>query len=116
MVEERLMALVISGVDAAQETGKLLENLPELWGKANLKQRREIFLTMLDGVYVDALEEKRIVGIRSKPAFWPLFEIATTTDVPGEEDVRAHVGEGPQINLDDAWKLGTVNTKSHFVI
>ena len=33
---------------------------------------------MLDGVYVDTVEEKTIVAIRPKPAFRPLFEIATT--------------------------------------
>jgi hypothetical protein len=30
---------------------------------------------MLEAVYVDALEEKRIVAIKSKPAFRPLLEI-----------------------------------------
>ena len=35
---------------------------------------------MLDAVYVDAVEEKAIVAIRPKPAFQPLFEIATTRE------------------------------------
>ena len=33
---------------------------------------------MLDAVYVDTVDEKAIVAIRPKPAFRPLFEIATT--------------------------------------
>ena len=33
---------------------------------------------MLDTVYVDIIDEKAIVAIRRKPAFRPLFEIATT--------------------------------------
>ena len=33
---------------------------------------------MLDAVYVDTVEEKSIVAIRPKPAFLPLFEVATT--------------------------------------
>lgn len=33
---------------------------------------------MLEAVYVDTVEEKSIVAIRPKPAFQPLFEIATT--------------------------------------
>ena len=33
---------------------------------------------MLDGVYVDTVDEKAIVAIRPKPTFRPLFEIATT--------------------------------------
>ena len=35
---------------------------------------------MLDAVYVDTVEEKANVAIRPKPAFQPLFEIATTTE------------------------------------
>ena len=41
-------------------------------------ERRRILLTMLEAVYVDTIEEKSIVAIRPKPAFIPLFEIATT--------------------------------------
>ena len=33
---------------------------------------------MLDAVYVDTVDENAIVAIRPKPAFRPLFEIATT--------------------------------------
>ena len=33
---------------------------------------------MLDGVYVATVDEKAIVAIRPKPAFRPLFEVATT--------------------------------------
>lgn len=40
-------------------------------------------MTMLSEVYVDAVEEKRIVAIRPKPAFRALFEIATTRDGSG---------------------------------
>ena len=43
-----------------------------------MAEQRKLLLTMLDAVYVDTVEEKIIVVIRSKPAFWPLFEIATT--------------------------------------
>jgi len=32
---------------------------------------------MLDAVYVDSKNKKRIVSIRPKPAFRPLFEVAT---------------------------------------
>ena len=35
---------------------------------------------MLDAVYVDTVAEKAIVAIRPKPAFQPLFEIATTRE------------------------------------
>ena len=49
-----------------------------MWDEANLTERRKLLLTMLDAVYVDTVEEKAIVAIRPKPAFKPVFEIATT--------------------------------------
>ena len=76
--EEKLASLVEPGVDATTQAGKLLENLPALWDEANLSERRNILLSMLDAVYVDTVEEKSIVAIRAKPAFQPLFEIVTT--------------------------------------
>ena len=37
-------------------------------------------MTMLDAVYVDSVEEKAIVAIQPKPAFLPLFQVATTRE------------------------------------
>jgi len=74
---------VIPGVDSAKEAGKLLEDLPALWEAATLAERRKLLLTMLDGVYVDTVDEKAIVAVRPKPAFRPLFEIATTRSGSG---------------------------------
>ena len=73
-------SLVVPGVDATKEAGKLLENLPTLWEEANLPERRKLLMSMLEAVYVDTVEEKAIVAIRPKPAFMPLFEIATTRE------------------------------------
>ena len=50
------------------------------WEKAALGERRRILLTMLVAVYVDTVEERRIVAIRPRPAFRPLFEVATTRE------------------------------------
>ena len=69
---------MVPDADAAVTAGKLLEDLPALWEQADLGERRRILLTMLDAVYVDTVEERRIVAIRPRPAFRPLFEIATT--------------------------------------
>ena len=74
----------------------MVENLPQLWGKANLGQRREMLVTMLDAVYVDAVDEKRIVAIRPKPAFRPLLEIATTRE--GSDIVQVHDDEEDERN------------------
>ena len=70
-------------MDAAREAGKLLEDLPTLWGEANLTERRKLLPSMLDAVYVDTVEEKAVVAIRPKPALRPLFEIATTREGSG---------------------------------
>jgi hypothetical protein len=40
-------------------------------------KQRTLLLAMLDAVYVDAREEKRVVAIKPKVAFRSLFEIAT---------------------------------------
>ena len=77
-LEEKLRSLVVPGADAAVTAGKLLEDLPALWETADLGERRRILMTMLDAVYVDTVEEQRVVAIRARPAFRPLFEIATT--------------------------------------
>ena len=77
-LEDSISGLVVSGADSSKEAGKLLEDLPTLWEAVTLAERRKLLLTMLDAVYVDTVEEKAIVAIRPKPAFQPLFEIATT--------------------------------------
>ena len=33
---------------------------------------------MIDGVNIDAKDEKRVVAIKPKPAFRPVFQVATT--------------------------------------
>ena len=40
-------------------------------------------MTTLDAAYVDTVEERRIVAIKPKVAFGPLFEIATTREGSG---------------------------------
>ncbi len=82
-LEERIQSLVVPGIDAAQEAGKLLEDLPRLWAEADKGERRKILLTMLDAIYVDTVEEKAIVALRPKPAFQALFQVATTKEGSG---------------------------------
>ena len=75
-----MSSLRVPGVESAEAAGKMLENLPQLWGKADLVRRREMLVTMLDAVYVECRDEKSIVAIRAKPAFRPLFEIVSTIE------------------------------------
>src|SRR5512147_2850068 len=37
LLEMELESLVVPGVDAAEEAGKLINNLPDLWASANLE-------------------------------------------------------------------------------
>ena len=82
-LEDKLRSLVVPDADVAVEAGNLLDNLPRLWEKADLRERRGILMTMLDAVYVDTVEEKRIVALRPRPAFRPLLEIATMREGSG---------------------------------
>ena len=79
----KLASLIVPGVDAATEAGKLLEELPRLWAGANLSERHKVLATMLEAVYVDAAEPSAVVAIRPKPAFRPLFQVAATREGSG---------------------------------
>ncbi len=107
-LEDQMASLVVPGVDAAKEAGKLLEDLPALWEQADLGEHRQILMTMLDAVYVDTVEEKSIVAIRPKPAFMPLFEVATTREGSGvllisEKELPPDASEGPEATGPCLW-------------
>ncbi len=76
-LEMELESLVVPEVDAAAEAGRLVQNLPELWGNATLDERHELVGRMLDGVYVDLKDSRSIVGIKPKPPFREVFRVAT---------------------------------------
>ncbi|MFQ6028746.1 MAG: recombinase family protein [Dehalococcoidia bacterium] len=82
-LEEKLGSLVVPGIEAAQEAGKLLEDLPQLWDEADLGERRKILMTMLEAVYVETVDERSVVALKPKPAFQALFQIATTKEGSG---------------------------------
>ena len=62
----------------AAEAGKLIEQLPDLWTRTNMEERRSILLTMLDAVFVDTKQSRSIVAIKPKAPFRPIFQLATT--------------------------------------
>jgi hypothetical protein len=82
-LEEKLGSLVVPELDSVQQAANLLENLSQLWESATLGEQWKILQAMLEGVYVDPVEEKAIVAIRPKPAFQGLFQIATTKEGSG---------------------------------
>ena len=97
-LEEKLVSLVVPDADAAVTVGKLLEDLPRLWKKADLTEQRCILMTMLEAVYVDAVDERRIVAIRPKPAFRPLLEIANMREGSGIVLVQEATEEAEKSN------------------
>ena len=71
---------MVPGVNAAEEAGKIIADLPGLWVGANEEEKRKLLLTMLDAVYVNTKEDRSIVAIKLKPPFRPTFEVATTSE------------------------------------
>jgi chromosome segregation ATPase len=78
ILETELRSLVVPAANAAEEAGKLILNLKELWSDANLEERWKLLLSMLDAVYFDTKKTKSIVAIRPKPPFRPIFQVAVT--------------------------------------
>ena len=77
-LELELGSLVMPEVDAMKEAAKLLQDLPKLWEEATVDERRRLLMAMLDAVYVDTKVNRRIVGIRPKPPFQPMFLLGGT--------------------------------------
>ena len=61
-------------MDATIKAGELIENLGSIWHEAMLEEKHKLLTIMLDAVYVDLLNNRSIVGILPKPAFYRLFE------------------------------------------
>ncbi|MDD5702485.1 MAG: hypothetical protein PHU23_10610 [Dehalococcoidales bacterium] len=83
MLKGELESLVVPGMNAAEEAGKLISHLPELWAGANLEEKRNLLLTMLEVVYFDVKQTKSIVAIKTKPPFVPIFQVAVTREGSG---------------------------------
>ncbi len=79
-IDQEMGSLVVPKASAAEEAGYLLERLPALWREADLDERRRLLLNMLEAVYVDTQEEKRVVAIKPKAPFRPVFLVATTRE------------------------------------
>ena len=63
-------------------------------------------MTMLDAVYVECKEEERIVGIKPKPAFRPIFEIAETRASSGITLIKDDDNDKASSVGDDATENG----------
>ena len=83
LLEMELESLVVPAANAAEEAGKLILNLKELWAEANLSERRKLLMSMLDAVYFDTKASKSIVAARPKPPFKPIFQVAASREGSG---------------------------------
>jgi site-specific DNA recombinase len=107
LIEMELESLVVPAADASEEAGRLIMNLKSLWFEANLEEKRQLLLTMLDAVYVDARETKSIVAIRPKPPFNAIFQVAVAKKgsqiriinepIKGTSVFLVETGESPSI-------------------
>jgi site-specific DNA recombinase len=94
--------------NSAEEAVKLIQDLPRPWAGANQEERRRLLLTMLDTVYVDAKKEKRIAGIKPKPPFRPVFQVATTKEGSGVMLLNEPPENSPEARTCFWWRRGRV--------
>ena len=109
-IDHEMESLVVPEASAAEAAGYLIERLPELWREATLEERRRLLLTMLEAVYVDAKDERRIVAIRPKPPFMPVFMTASTSEESWMELTHEPSGVAPEAHADSCswWRRGGV--------
>ena len=84
---------------------------PGFVGGSGPSRKRKLLMAMLDAVYVDTVEDKSVVAIRPKPAFRPIFEVATTRAGSGIVLINETPPgpEGPEAeSLCSWWRRGRV--------
>ncbi len=123
-LEMELESLVALETDAAGEAGRLIERPPELWSAAIESERRKLLLSMLDAVSVGTRDEKRIVAIKPKAPFKPVFQVATTREGSGvallhDPDAKPQTADQPPPGGQEAdgvscswWRRGRVEPET----
>jgi hypothetical protein len=111
-LEMELVMLVVPGVDAAEEAGRLVQHLPDLWKEANASERHRLLVTMLDAVYVDTRDSRSVVMILPKAPFRAVFWTAVTREWSGVKLIRYEPQEDfPEAHTDPCswWRRGRVD-------
>ena len=98
-----LESLAVPQANSAEEAGNLIQDSPRLWTEANLAERRNLLLTMLD-----AKQEKRIVAIKPKPPFRPVFHVAATKEGSGVILLNEPPENSPEARACFWWRRGRV--------
>jgi hypothetical protein len=102
LLELELESLVVPAANAAEEAGKLILNLEELWAEANVEERRRLLLSTLDAVYFDTKAAKSIVAVRPKPPFKPIFQVAACKQGSGIRIMNEPPSVGSSVFLVEA--------------
>lgn len=75
-LQAELAAIAVPDTKKVEEAAAFLQTLAVAWDEATPAERRELLHLLLDTIRVDVLG-KRIVAIKPKPAFAPLFQQIT---------------------------------------
>jgi len=112
-LESQLESLVIPEVDSAEEAGRLVQDLPGLWSAANLDERHDLVVRMLDAVYFDLSDSKSIIAIKPKAPFRPVFEVAAAREDSGvillQNEKLPAGGPGVDADLCSGWRRGRIS-------
>ncbi len=77
-LNSQLEGLVIPEIDAAREAGRLIQNVPTLWHRANLPERSRLLSSVLTAVYVN-LESGSLTQLAPKLALRDLVRVGDST-------------------------------------
>jgi site-specific DNA recombinase len=102
LTEAALVAIKYPEQQRVIELGDHVEGMVHAWGQAMKEERRDMLRVMLDAVYVD-MTACKIVGIKPKPSFLPLFNLQE----PLTADGRILVTGDPDGGRGSAFKLLT---------
>jgi site-specific DNA recombinase len=102
LLEMEIESLIVAAANAAEEAGRLIINLKELWAEANIEERRKLLLSMLDAVYGDTKATKSIASVRPKPPFKPIFRVAASKEKSGIRTINEPPSVGSSVFLVEA--------------
>ena len=84
---------------------------------ANLDERHDLVVRMLDAVYFDLSDSKSIIAIKPKAPFRPVFEVATAREGSGvillQNEKLPAGGPGVDADLCSGWRRGRVGLPVH---
>ncbi|MCH8062385.1 MAG: hypothetical protein IH861_07775 [Chloroflexi bacterium] len=91
-VEARLRGMKDVQMEEVITLGDHVEGLVGAWYHATKEEKRQILVTMLDGVHVD-LTSQQVVALAIKPAFKPLFKAWLDNDDEGGNSTKLTLGK-----------------------